>query len=239
MTYGHRSLLPCPVGVLLVFSARAGWAHREDYLDETLVFVTLEQGELEPEYWVDYGHRADPPANFIRHHVTLEYGVTAHWMFDGRATIASTVGRATTFDSARLETRYRFGEEGELPVDIALSGEVNTERTEEGARDYGLEPRLILSKDVGALNGTLNLPTEISLRQGAVEFLPALGLRYDLSPLIRVGSECQGNPVRQEAVLNPQLWVVLPHEVTLKVGYAYGVGNTTEQFTRIALEVGF
>ena len=122
---------------------------------------------------------------------------------------------------------------------IFLSGEVKTERTEAGARDYELELRLILSKDAGALNVTLNLPTEISLRQRAVEFLPALGIRYDLSALLRVGSEFKGNPVRPDALLIPQLWVVLPGEVTLKVGYASGVGSNQEQFTRAALEVGF
>src|SRR5262249_6903638 len=133
--------------ILLMCCPRPGWAHREDYLDETLVFVTLDEGELEPEYWFDYGHRADEHANFVRHHVALEYGLTPRSMLHGRATRASTVGQETAFDSARLETRYRFGEEGEFPLDIALSGEVNTERTEKGRRDYGLEPRLIVSKD--------------------------------------------------------------------------------------------
>ncbi len=110
------------------------------------------------------------------------------------------------FDSARLESRYRFGEEGDLPVDMALSGEVNTERTEKGSREYGLEPRLILPKDFDKLNVTLNLPTEITLQQRTVEFLPSLGVRYDLSQLLRVGSEVKGTPARPEATLIPQVW---------------------------------
>ena len=71
MTHGQRHSLLCLFGVLLVCFSRPGWAHREDYLDETLVFVTLDEGELEPEYWFDYGHRADQHANFMRHTVAL------------------------------------------------------------------------------------------------------------------------------------------------------------------------
>jgi hypothetical protein len=70
---------------LSLLPVRTALAHREDYIDETLVFQTLEEHAVEPEYWFDYGTR--PEADFTRHNVALEYGITDHLMIDGRATV--------------------------------------------------------------------------------------------------------------------------------------------------------
>ena len=71
---------------------------------------------------------------FTRHHFGLEYGITDHWMIDGRITELDEHG--LHLDSSRLETRYRFFDEGTLPIDIALSGEVNIHRDEQGPSDF-------------------------------------------------------------------------------------------------------
>ena len=118
------------VWLFLTLCASTVYAHREDYLDETLVFVTLERGELEPEYWFDMGR--DDFVPFMRHHLALEYGITNHWMVDARVTALHERSDGLDFDSARLETRYRFFEEGTLPIDVALSGEINAGRDEAG-----------------------------------------------------------------------------------------------------------
>ena len=146
-----------PAFLFLLLCASGAFAHREDYIDETLVFVTLDRGEIEPEYWFDVG--SVDSDQFTRHHLALEYGITDHWMIDGRVTGLEEHG--FHLDSSRLETRYRFFDEGTLPLDIALSGEINTHRDEQGHQIFGIEPRLILSKDFGKLNLTVNLAEEI------------------------------------------------------------------------------
>jgi hypothetical protein len=78
---------------------------------------------------------------FTRHHLALEYGITDHWMIDGRVTGLDEHG--FHLDSSRLETRYRFFDEGTLPIDIAVSGEVNTHRDEHGHQIQVLLPRQI------------------------------------------------------------------------------------------------
>ncbi len=148
------------MGVSLL-PVRMALAHREDYIDETLVFQTLEEHALEPEYWFDYGTR--PEGDFTRHNVALEYGITDHLMVDGRATVDDPDKGKANFDSARLETRFRFTEEGDWPVDVAFSAEVNTRRLENGHYQYGLEPRVVLSKDFAKLNFTLNVALEYSV----------------------------------------------------------------------------
>jgi hypothetical protein len=230
--------------LLLVSFAVVAWpyaalAHREDYLDETLVYQTLEHGEFEPEYWFDYGRQRDEGIDFMRHHVSAEYGLTEHWMIDARATMLKAESDGLRFDSARLETRYRFAEEGTLPVDIALSGEMNVERDEAGVDRTAIEPRLILSHDFGDLNFTLNLSEEIPFDSRAPQFLIATGLRYDATKLFRCGSEFKYSLQEQQASVIPQIWITLPHDLTLKLGYSYGFDHNRENFLRFAVECGF
>src|SRR5438105_2140381 len=71
------------VGIAMLLSgggAETARAHREDFIDETLVYQTLERGEFEPEYWFDYGHRSDVSRDFMRHNLAAEFGITEHWM---------------------------------------------------------------------------------------------------------------------------------------------------------------
>src|SRR5438067_1113216 len=171
------------VWLFLTLCASTVYAHREDYLDETLVFVTLERGELEPEYWFDMGR--DDFVPFMRHHLALEYGITNHWMVDARVTALHERSDGLDFDSARLETRYRFFEEGTLPIDVALSGEINAERDEAGREILGVEPRLILSRDFGRLNLTLNAAEEIPLSRHRPSLDLRSGWRYDATELFR------------------------------------------------------
>ena len=136
---------------------RAVYAIGEDYIDETLVYATLERGAVEPGYWFDIGR--DDSGQFMRHNVVLEYGITDHWMVDGRATGIDERRDGFHFDSSRLETRYRFFDEGMLPVDIAASGEINSNRDQDRpsnrwhrATAHPLE-NLVSSTDVQSLRG--------------------------------------------------------------------------------------
>jgi hypothetical protein len=222
---------------LSVLSARIALAHREDYIDETLVFQTLEEHAVEPEYWFDYGTR--PEGDFNRHNVALEYGITDHLMIDGRATVDNPDNGNANFDSARLETRFRFAEEGDWPVDVALSAEVNTRRLENGHYQYGLEPRLVLSKDLGRLNFTLNVAEELPVNRGAPSVELASGVRYNATNLLRFGSELKYDVHERGGAIIPQVTLAFPHEITFKVGYSKGFDQNRENFARFVIEVDF
>ncbi len=237
-------------GVILVLCTSLGisktvLAHREDYIDETLVYVTLEKGETEPEYFVDFGRKPDKSEeanpgskeNFIRHSIALEHGITDQWMIDGRITLDDPEHERAKFDSGRFETRYRFFEEGEKPVDTAVSLEINTERDEKGHLKTGIEPRLILSKDFGQLNFTLNLPVEVKFDSGNTAFIPSFGVRDNVNGLLRLGSELRYNTDNHEGSIIPQIWFALPREITIKLGYSFGFDRNEEDFARIAVEV--
>jgi hypothetical protein len=228
---------------ILVASAqpRSAQAHKDDYIDETLVFLTLERGEVEPEYWLDYGRRADDGISFLRHNVSLEYGITDHWMVDARVTALHDLGDGFNFDSARMETRYRFCDEGTLPVDVAVSAEVNTTRRDGdgGGQELGIEPRLILSRDFSELNLTLNLADEIVPQTGKTSVNASLGVRFNLSRRMRLGAELKYDVRSREGAVIPQVWFVLPDEIALKFGFSAGFAQSHENFARVAIELGF
>ncbi len=231
------------LGMLLItvlLCVREASAHRDDYLNETLVYTTLEQSELEAEYWFDYGRQSGGHGDFSRHSTAIEFGITDSWMVDGRVSVASKEEQGTNFDLARLESRYRFLDEGVLPVDIAVSFEVNSERKSNGSRTVGIEPRLILSKDLGEkLNLTANLSEEIPLDSESSAFLVAFGSRFNWTKLVRVGSEFQYNFGEHSGLVIPQLWFAFPRDITMKIGYSIGVDQEPDDFFRIALEAGF
>lgn len=235
---GIRVSIPAMLMLPIFLCMQDASAHRDDYIDETLVYLTLEQNELEAEYWFDRGWRPEDHNDFTRHNAAIEWGITDHWMVDGRVTAVSDGG--TGFDSARLESRYRFFDEGVAPIDMAASFEVNSERGSDGATTFGIEPRVILSKDFGeTLNFTANLSEEIPIDSGTPEFLVAFGTRYNWTELVRVGSEFQYNFDEHSGSVIPQLWLAFPRDVTVKFGYSIGIDKEPDDFARVALEVGF
>ena len=219
--------------------AQPASAHREDYIDETLVFQTVEKGALEPEYWFDYGRRDDSDIYFQRHNLALEYGVTDHLMIDGRVTADHPFNHSTNFDSGWLETRYRFGEEGDWPVDVAISGEANTRRLEHGHYQYGIEPRVILSRDFSKLNLTLNVAEEVPVNRGAPSVELATGARYDATQFFRFGSELKYDIHEHSGSVIPQIWFAFPHEITFKTGFSFGFDRNRENFVRFVIEAEF
>src|SRR5436190_7054221 len=80
MKTAHQAMLL----MVLLASAPSAFAHKEDYIDETLVYLTLGAQEFEPEYWFDYGRLRDEHRDFTRHNLSAEYGITDHWMVEGR-----------------------------------------------------------------------------------------------------------------------------------------------------------
>ncbi len=229
----RRRLVIVTVLAMVLGSALPALAHKDDYIDETLVYLTLAHRELEPEYWIDYLYFAQGE-HFLRHHFSAEYGITDRLMVEARTSIAQPTVGDSYFDSARLELRRRLADEGSRAIDIALSGETNIERTEDGVLRAGFEPRLILSKDLRErLNLTLNLAEEISTQRS---FEPASGIRLDMGRHFSVGSELRYSQGEHNGAAIPQIWFKLPHDTTIKAGFFAGFGSRHITGGRIAFE---
>ncbi len=216
-------------------------AHKDDYLNETFVYRTLDRRELEVEYWIDYHDVSLPEAGHYQHTLSAEYGFTSVWMADFALNYGD-VRLSNSFELARwrLETRRRFGEEGSRIPDIALSMELEGER---GATEweYQITPRVVLSHDFSEkLNSTLNLFVGIGVGHDAI-VVPGynLGIRYPADGALRVGAEIvQAYDHKVSSLLIPQIRILPWQEGVLKIGYAESYGSPERYFLRAAFEVG-
>jgi hypothetical protein len=216
-------------------------AHRDDYIDETFVYTTLGAGESELELWGEVRDTAN-------HHTqgwyttAMEQGITSRWTLDAAAQWVRE-GGDVKFGRLRAETRYRFADEGQWPLDLGVSAEyeLETNVATGGQTDHTLTPRLIVSKDLTPrLNTTLNFDFPIALAEGRASFSYAVGLRYPAEGFLRVGTEFKNQPSSHTATLFPQVWFALPREVTFKIGAGIGLTDRTDRFVaRAAFEAEF
>ncbi len=232
---------------LLLMAATLGstpraFAHRDDYIDETFVYQTLGRGEREIELWGEIHAGSDRhPRQWYTG--AFEYGATSHWTIDGAAQWVQDPS-GLGFGRFRAETRYRFAEEGQGPLDLAasLEYELETARATEGEREQVLTPRLVVSRDLStAFNTTLNLDLPVTVAPDpAVQFRYAIGARYPAEGFLRVGAEFKQFPAQKSATLFPQLWFAFPHEITFKLGMGIGLGSADVPLVgRVAIESEF
>jgi hypothetical protein len=153
-------------------------------------YATQPQGNLELELWNDV---AAPAAGFdvaaITTRLELEYGLTDHWDVALYHVFEQAPGEPFHFDSWRLETRYRFAEKNQWPVDVMLYLEV--ERPSAFAEPFEVEEKLILEKSFGnfALVGNLVAEQKLLHAGDKHEWEVDLGARYEISPALRLGAE--------------------------------------------------
>lgn len=228
------------VGAFVVGPAPAA-AHRDDYIDETFVYMTLARREFELELWVEA--REDPAhRSQAWYTVAFEHGVTSRWTLDGAGQWLRAEGRLG-FGRFRTETRYRFANEGEWPLDLATSAEYEYESRAAtgGEAEHTLTARLVISRDLTPkLNTTVNLAFPISLTEGDLSFAYALGVRYPAEGFARVGTELKGEPSVHVATVFPQLWLAPREGMTVKFGTGIGLTDSTDRWVvRGVFEVEF
>lgn len=224
---------------LLCVTAQTAGAHPDDYINETFVYQTVEPHELELEQWFEL--RANPSGDHTGWYTSaLEYGITERWMADIAA--QGLDDGSVHFGRLRLETRYRFADEGTWPVDVATSLEYEVEREPmTGGLEQALTPRLVLSKDViPSVNTTVNLDLPIRLDDGSVSFAYAVGVRYPARARFRVGAEARHDVREHKAQLFPQVWIVpvARWPLVAKLGVSIGLTSASDPWVaRIAFEL--
>lgn len=213
-------------------------------------YATQPQGNLELEIWNDLeAARGAPFADaLVTHRFELEYGLTDHWdvalyhVFQHGGG-SSPADRAFRFDSWRAESRYRFAERGEWPVDVMLYGEV--ERPADFAEPWEIEEKLVLGRELGRIGLIANLVFEQALATGDKahrRFELDLGGRYELSPWVRVGAEFWA--IRESGASQPATYSyfvgpsvsLASQRVWIQLGAGVGLGSTPQSvFARSVL----
>lgn len=176
----------------------------------TYEYMTIAGGDVELEVWNTQsraGFGDDSGTSFFDLQLEIEYGITDHWDIALYQVIAQTDGptpmesEGLHFSETKLETRYRFAERGELPVDTVAYFEIAKGF---GETHWEFEPKIILARDFGRASVALNLIPELELEEEVdamgeteleLEFEPgwALGATYELMPALKLGGETFGS----------------------------------------------
>ena len=188
-------------------------------------YMTPAQGELELEWWGEF--RKGIESSFVSPQLEVEYGLTDHWVA-GLYGVFEKEGAEPWGTEIKLEQRYRLFEPGVLPVDTAFYLEY-AHNLKEGADE--LEEKIILSKDIGSFNATVNLIAEENFRTSETEYGYAGGASYQLSEGIRPGVEAFGGWEGSESqhYVGPPVQVSLG-KVWLNAGMGFGLTNESDRF---------
>ena len=184
------------VAVLAVTLAPALARADRRYYGETYNAVTAPPGGLDVELWstLTQPRAGSEDRQFWRHQLELETGITSRWDVALYNVFDQVQGDSLRYQATKVETRYRLSDYGEWFVDPVLYLEAKKEWI--GDRPFALEGKLILGKDLGPLNLSLNGLYEI-------EFIPdgggqehelgyAFGASWELAPWVRAGGEVFG-----------------------------------------------
>ncbi len=187
-------------------------------LPYTYVYSTLPKGEAEIEQYADLtpvkavSVATGNPATYLatQFQTEFEYGITDHLelglylALQPYPTGLTETATLTEGTGAKERLRYRFAEEGELPIDLAIYGEVV-----EFENELEFEGKILLQKRFGDLILAANLWGEVEQEYvndvGKVDWVanPTLGATYQVTPVVHLGLEGwmraewpSGNPAR-------------------------------------------
>ena len=178
------------LAALLPAAARAD----RRYYGETYNAVTAAPGGIDVEAWTTLSQAPRAGGtSYWRHQLELETGLTDRWDLAVYNVWRRDFGGTTRYEALRGESRFRLSQPGEWFVDPVLYLEVKKEFI--GDRPLAVEEKLILARDLGRWNLSLNLVAEQEFIPGGdreYEWGYAGGASWELHPAVRVGAEAFG-----------------------------------------------
>ena len=178
-------------GALLLNTQGLAFAHMRDTLFNQ-GYHTTRKGEFEVELYNDLNLKdADNDSTYSsKHQVELEYGLTSHLQLAYYEVFTWDRPKDWRRNSFKIETKYRFLESGELPVDIALYAEYKNPNGHRDTDSDEIEGKLILSRDLGRWNVVGNLIAERKINEHEdLQWEYTAGISTALNSRIRLGVE--------------------------------------------------
>jgi hypothetical protein len=188
------------VGLIVVMVPAVVSADRKSF-GYTYEYATLPEGQTELEIWHTQSRDTwdkSTPERF-EEKLEIEHGITDNWdasMYTVLTQVAASdpaIAEPLSLDAIRLETRYRFADRGQWPVDTVAYFEV--------AKDFGkslyeLEAKGIFARDFDRVTCALNVIGEVAVGrdvpEAELELGWAAGATYELVPKVKFGVETWG-----------------------------------------------
>ena len=162
----------------------------------TYEYKTVPQGHTAIELWHTEDRATWDPDTVqgLESILEIEHGLTDRWdaaiytVFEQTASNNPAVESTPfSFHEIKLETRYRFADRGEWPVDVLAYGEVVKVF---GEQIWEIEGKAILARDFDKFTAALNIIGALEFEPEAEpEFGYAAGLSYEVHPKFSVGAE--------------------------------------------------
>ena len=161
----------------------------------TYEYATLPEGQTELEIWHTEARdtwKANT-AEVFEEKLEIEHGITDHWDMSMYTVFAESTAEALHLDAVRVESRYRFADRGELPVDCVAYLEVAKDF---GTSLYEIEAKGIFARDFDKVTVAGNAIGEVVLGNNVgkteLELGWAAGATYEVTPKVRLGVETWG-----------------------------------------------
>lgn len=226
-------------------------AHMRDYL-VSQDYYTAGRGEFEVELYNDFNFaEADNSGSYSsKHQFEAEYGITDHLQLAYYEVYKWNREDNWHRDAFKIETKARFAEAGQWPVDVALYAEYENPNGRQKTEGDKLESKLILSRDFGSLNFIFNFITETDLsRHDNWDVEYTAGASYAVSPRIRLGVELKESVgtfkrllvnKEQPLYIVPGIYATLTPHMRVLFGPAFGLTRSSDDLQlRSIVEVEF
>ena len=192
-------LAPILVAAAALAAAPVAHAERRAFT-HTYEYLTAPEGATEVELHTTQARATwdDGSAEHYQLALELEHGITDRWDIALYHVFEQSSGLPTDavplhLAEIKLESRYRFAERGELPVDVVAYGELARQF---GASAYDAEVKAIAARDFGMMTLAVNAIAEVEfgadVDASELELGWAAGATYELSPAWKVGAESWG-----------------------------------------------
>ena len=123
------------------------------------------------------------------HNIELEIGMNDRFDFSLYQVFSQTPKSSFLYKGYKMRFRYRFGGKGEYMMDPLIYFEY---KGKPDFSEHGIEGKLILAKDIGNINISLNPVIEYEGDGWELEIKYNAGISYKVESLLTLGLEARG-----------------------------------------------
>jgi hypothetical protein len=212
----------------------------------TYEYSTVPEGRTTIEIWHTQGRTTwdKTSPQFFEHSLEIEHGITEH-LDIGFQTIGSQVAgdamteRGFSMDAVRLESRYRFADRAEWPVDTLI---YVAAAKQFGDSVYAVEGKAVVARDFDKILAAANASTTVTFGNDQADTLVTIGwaggVTYTAHPKLRIGAETWGTrEVEGELWLaaGPALNLSPASNFWLTITAGFGITDDAEAFSARAI----
>jgi hypothetical protein len=214
------------------------WADRRDFA-HVYEYQTMPAHGFDLEFWNTTTLEQFDSLAAMELKIETEYGITDHWDIALYQILEQDAGDALHYAATSLETRYRFAERGQWPIDVLVYLELNKALD---SKDFEIEGKVILAKDLGPVTIAANAVSELVLGNGKPYVNPAwaLGVTWEIKPIIHVGAEFFGEftngvespdgKMKIPAAVGPSISLAPSDQWFIAVNAGFGVTDPAPRF---------